>query len=344
MGATPSAPASTPHTSTPAPAAAPTVISEALRNAFERFDVDGSGTLSRDEFIAVVTREKSTACPPRLRAEVLGEEDADALFDMFDQNQDGRISIEEFCVAMAMTGADATAANEAGSRLHYACARGAPLQVVAQYLDEGDGVDAISDDGFTPLYEACFHGQLGIARLLLDRGADVHELSDNGKTALRGAVGGGNGAVVSLLLERGADPSQADDRDISPLYLAAQRPHLEAMAALLEGGAAVDQVTALTGGWALRWACSMGHLQSARLLLDARADVNKQSEEDGSTSLGVASEGAHVPPPPRVPATARLAVSQSSDRAPCGARACRRARADRGAPARLRRRRRPAEA
>ena len=64
-----------------------------LKAAFLAFDVDASGTLSRDEFAAVLKRTTS-------EGKEMSDEDVQDLLEMFDENEDGVLSISEFIDAM----------------------------------------------------------------------------------------------------------------------------------------------------------------------------------------------------------------------------------------------------
>lgn len=60
--------------------------------SFERFDVDGSGDLTADEVVAILTRQ-SGGQPMTLK-------DAEEFVAQFDANHDGKLSYAEFCTAM----------------------------------------------------------------------------------------------------------------------------------------------------------------------------------------------------------------------------------------------------
>lgn len=60
--------------------------------SFEQFDVDGSGDLTADEVVAILTRQ-SGGHPMTL-------EDAEEFVAQFDANHDGKLSYAEFCTAM----------------------------------------------------------------------------------------------------------------------------------------------------------------------------------------------------------------------------------------------------
>ena len=100
----------------------------------------------------------------------------------------------------------------AGTELSY----GGPSPAIARVLlDHGADVNAVSRNGYTPLYSAIESGNLELIKLYLDRGADVQggvEERFSGITPLRYASGAGpqppNLAAVELLLEYGADPTE----------------------------------------------------------------------------------------------------------------------------------------
>jgi len=75
------------------------MVSTSIRKAFEEFDVDGSGTLSAEECLAILTRGATDE-----EKEEMGmtEDDAREIIQDFDKNGDGVLSIEEFVEAFEM--------------------------------------------------------------------------------------------------------------------------------------------------------------------------------------------------------------------------------------------------
>ena len=67
---------------------------EGLRKAFDAFDIDGSGSISAAELVAILTRQTAVGSEP------LAEEDASALISVFDANGDGELDFDEFVKAM----------------------------------------------------------------------------------------------------------------------------------------------------------------------------------------------------------------------------------------------------
>ena len=72
---------------------------------------------------------------------------------------------------------------------------------------QGADVNAMNDDGETPLYAACFIGDIEAASILLNAFADPNLLTKEGSSCLHNAVQAHNIDLVSRLLECGANPS-----------------------------------------------------------------------------------------------------------------------------------------
>ena len=71
-----------------------------MRKAFSRYDADGSGTIDRDEFAAVMKDVVGATAPP---------EKVGAVFDLFDADGNGTISAKEFTEALMDYGATGAA-------------------------------------------------------------------------------------------------------------------------------------------------------------------------------------------------------------------------------------------
>ena len=106
------------------------------------------------------------------------------------------------------------------------------------------------------------------------------------------AARSGMTSTVELLLQRPQDPNLGNP---APLLFAADNGHLEVARLLLEAGADanISENTVFNDATPLILACQNGHFQVARLLLRAKADVDK-SDLDDVTPLHLACHYGHL--------------------------------------------------
>ena len=179
-----------------------------------------------------------------------------------------------------------TAADPAGSTLLHHAAGFGSAETVTMLLDSGADVNAKNRRGSMPLHWA-IHDEAKV-RLLLSRGANVNAKQVEGRTPLYQAASMGDGlAIVKLLLASGADPNIAIAIGRTPLMAAAGRGDLETMRVLVEAKAQVD-VRNGAGETALILAAGDGDPQAVRFLLDRGADARARTKRN-ETALGNAS-------------------------------------------------------
>ncbi len=115
------------------------------------------------------------------------------------------------------------------------------LSALEEELPQVRDLDALSEDGWSPLHLGAFFGHLGVVRLLLDRGASVSVVSANpeGNQPLHAAVTRGWADIAVELLEAGADPNVPQITGYTSLHLAAHRGDDRIVSLLLDAGAEV---------------------------------------------------------------------------------------------------------
>jgi ankyrin repeat protein len=158
--------------------------------------------------------------------------------------------------------------------------------------------------GISPLLEACMNGDTTVIEALLKAGADPDTAQREGETALMTASRTGNADAVKMLVDHGAHVNTKENwRGQTALMWAVAEKHPAVVQLLIARGADVNarsrvfDYTGLMpkqgsvpmnyprGGFtALLFAARQDDLESARALVNAKADVNL-SDPDGTTPL-----------------------------------------------------------
>lgn len=123
-----------------------------------------------------------------------------------------------------------------------------------------------------------------IEKRVLDESNYILERDYNGDTPLLSAIAFNNFELVRFLLKHGADPKVTVDDGYTCLLTAIESDADEStpiVAELIHAGANIH--TTGTNGWTpLHMAAAQGHVEKARLLVAAGADVNRRKEIDAS--------------------------------------------------------------
>jgi uncharacterized protein len=224
--------------------------------------------------------------------------------------------------------ADVNAAQVDGmTALHWA-ARQNDLETVQILIKAGARVDTSTRYGVTPLYLASLNGNAAMIETFLRAGVSPNTANPGGETALMTAARTGSLDAVKLLIERGASVNAKEkERGQTALMWAVLENHPEVARLLIEKGADINaqtnvvipdgitaEPTAPSGNIGangpgfyraravptpsgamspLLFAAREGNLAMARLLLEAKADINLPSA-NGSSPLVVAITNNHI--------------------------------------------------
>ena len=210
----------------------------------------------------------------------------------------------EMTDALLVAGAAVSAANQLGATPMLLAAMNGNAAVLERLIQAGaDPNSPLSETGDTALMMAARTGALDAVKVLLDHKAQVNTKETwGGTTALMWAISERHSEVAKLLVERGADvnaksnfvpsasgrgfegtapvapkPNQTTEEFASgwmtPLMFAARENELESARILIQAGADVNAVGG-DGKNALGLALFDGSYDVASLLIDSHADVN----------------------------------------------------------------------
>jgi hypothetical protein len=168
---------------------------------------------------------------------------------------------------------------------------------IVELLAEGADIEAVDDDGRSPLLLATRHNAIEAARALVDAGADVNAMDANHDSPFLCAATEGHLDILRMTLNSGADLDSVDANGGIALNPAAHNGHVATVHELLKTKINLNHVN--NAGWtALLEAIIEGdggtaNIEIVRLLIEAGADVNIV-DEDGVTALTHARDNGHA--------------------------------------------------
>ena len=183
----------------------------------------------------------------------------------------------------------AVVAGEIGTPLHQAAAVGHVLTVKAM-LKAGCPVDVVSTTGATSLHWAAAGGSVEVIREVLSTNrCNINAIDNNGETPLSVAAVHGNTDAALELIRQGAEKAVVNGVMGTPLHQAAAVGHVLTVKAMLKAGCPVDVVSSI-GCSVLHSASMYGYVEVMDVLLSRGCDVNA-TDYGGNTPLDYAANG-----------------------------------------------------
>lgn len=143
--------------------------------------------------------------------------------------------------------------------------------------------------GWSPLHFAASQNFHEVVSCLLQNNADPNLINDHGCSSMLLAAGSGYSVVVDYLLSYGGNPNISCNDGTTPLMLAAQEGHVDTMLTLIDGKADVNLQNneEISKQSALFLAARNGRIQCVKKLIDKDAD-KELSDFYGTSPLLVA--------------------------------------------------------
>jgi len=178
-------------------------------------------------------------------------------------------------------GANVNASNDLGATALWMASQNGSTAMVGRLLAAGANPNAALLRGETPLMVAARSGAAEVAARLLAGGAEVNHRAARGQTALMWAVSQQHADVVEVLIAHGADIRARSD---AWSQMMAVPPH---------GLPEYNREVPHGGNTALMFAARVGDAASARLLVEAGADVN-DADAWGVSAMVLAAHSGYV--------------------------------------------------
>jgi ankyrin repeat protein len=155
--------------------------------------------------------------------------------------------------------------------------------------DNPDRTRARTADGRTPVHAAAEAGALKALKVLAKHGADLNVVDNGGRTPLSIAASLDYMTTVKTLAELGADVNKpalvegGGTQPLPPVIIAARRGYTELLKVLLDAKADLNRKGS-DGSYALTAAAESGRWETVKVLVDRGADVNV-ADAQGMTIL-----------------------------------------------------------
>lgn len=182
----------------------------------------------------------------------------------------------------------------------HVAAQGGHLQSVKMLIEANADVTVLDDEERSPLLLAVKGNHGDVASALVEGGADPNTpyVDDEGEShnLLLDSIIVENSDFALLLISKGADIYSEDEHKVTTLLQASHRGMVDVVRALISKHGGGDKKGWLDsasdqGITPLIASCSEGHAEVAKLLIDAKADVNAKDKDQTNSLMAAAARG-----------------------------------------------------
>lgn len=152
------------------------------------------------------------------------------------------LGLKDQCIDLIERGADINAIDEEGNTPLLCAAAWKQREICLLLIEKGAEVNK-ANNGLTPLHEAAYRGLADVCLLLIEKGAEINSINSSGDMPLDLAIYFSQTETALLLIEKGAQINNVNSYGWTPLYVAASNGLTEVCLNLIEKGADINVKT-----------------------------------------------------------------------------------------------------
>ncbi|XP_065845194.1 putative ankyrin repeat protein RF_0381 isoform X2 [Oscarella lobularis] len=160
-------------------------------------------------------------------------------------------------------------------------------------ISVGADIEALNKFGRTPFLEAAFSGAEGLLNVLIEKGCNIHAKDENGDGALVCASQNGHLKIGMRLIGLGLDVNEANPNEVTSLHWSCLFNHVEMAKFLISAGADIEALNKW-GRTPFLEAAYSGAEGTLNVLIEKGCNIHAKSAQTGEGALGLASQKGHL--------------------------------------------------